>query len=380
MAKLRNNLTSKKFGFLTVLSPAADTPIRGISRWKCQCDCGTIKPSVLYTSLVRGESKSCGQCNLVPRGPEQDDPLIQSRVGKTYGRWTILAKAGKHPKNYLARCSCGTEKVINYYSAVRGNTVSCGCYRAEEAKKNRIYLSPEPHLQHSQDNPLYAIWMAIKTRCFNTNHPSYKNYGARGITLNPTWRVSFHKFATYLGPRPSPDHTVDRIDNSGHYEPGNVHWATKTQQAANTRNNPEVSYNSQTIRLRDLADKLKIERSILRFQHIIQGLPLQEAIDKSLKIQNTKFDQSEPLQSVQKPHTSFIDHTGEKINGYTAVQYLGRKHRTAPAQWLCRCPKCGHSKVVLQTAIKEGTVRPCSCNTKLQRRQVTTLQTTQDFC
>lgn len=375
MSKQRINLTDRVFGHLKVVSKSPKSPKHGISRWTCLCDCGNVKDAVLYTSLVRGESKSCGACKLVPKGPT---PVVKDtqtqkpgkracrrfgdQTGKIYGRWTILSKNPKGPKYYEAQCTCGTIKVIDLYAAVAGTTTSCGCYRKENLSKlSRVHpLTSEPHLQNSIHNPLYAIWLGIKTRCFNQKHPTFKRYGMRGITMDPQWKVSFRQFATYIGPRPSPEHSIDRIDNNGDYVPGNVHWATRVEQMANTRINPEVSYKGRTIRLRDLADSLKIDRSILRFQYITKNLPLEAAIEKSRQIQERAANFNEPIPSVNKPSTSFIDHTGEKVAGYTVIEYQGRKHRTAPAQWLCRCDTCGASRIVFQTEIKWGMVRPCS--------------------
>lgn len=397
MPRSRIDLTGRTFGCLTVIRKSKRRHT-GISKWECLCTCGNVKPAILYTSLVRGDTRSCGNCNQIPRGPAPvtaPPPLrirkasrttpprpvrrFGDQTGKTFGRWTVLEKHPKGPQFYTARCSCGNIKVLNVYAAIDGKTTSCGCYRVELlATTNRKYSFSEPHLQHTQHNPLYAIWMSIKTRCFNKNHPSFRSYGARGITMDPEWKVSFLKFARHIGPRPSPDYSIDRIDNTGSYVPGNVQWATRTEQAENTRNNPEVSYQGQTLRLRDMADQLKIDRSILRFQYIIQGLPLQEAITKSLEVQANLSKPLAPTPSVQKPHTSFIDHTGEKINGYTIVQYQGRKHPTAPSEWLLRCDSCGSTKVVLQTAIKKGTVRPCGCQRK--HTLLRQAQKNEDFC
>lgn len=81
----------------------------------------------------------------------------------------------------------------------------------------------------------YGIWSCIKTRCYNVNSQDFKNYGGRGITVCDEWKNSFLAFYRDMGPRPSKDHSVDRIDNEKGYFKENCRWATKTEQARNRR-------------------------------------------------------------------------------------------------------------------------------------------------
>ena len=73
------------------------------------------------------------------------------------------------------------------------------------------------------------------TRCYKAHVREYPNYGGRGIRVCDEWRKSFESFYAHVGPRPSLKYSIDRIDNDGHYEPGNVRWATRSQQNSNTR-------------------------------------------------------------------------------------------------------------------------------------------------
>ena len=86
---------------------------------------------------------------------------------------------------------------------------------------------------HSKD-PAYGCWENMIQRCTNPNATKYENYGGRGISVHPSF-ISFRSFIEHIGPRPSDKHSINRIDNSGNYEPGNVEWATYTEQASNTR-------------------------------------------------------------------------------------------------------------------------------------------------
>ena len=83
--------------------------------------------------------------------------------------------------------------------------------------------------------PEYTCWNNLKQRCLNPQHAAYPNYGGRGITVCDAWRGSFRQFLADMGPRPSPAHSLDRIDNDRGYEPGNCRWTTIDVQRRNQR-------------------------------------------------------------------------------------------------------------------------------------------------
>lgn len=99
-------------------------------------------------------------------------------------------------------------------------------------------------------------------RCDDENHPSFHNYGGRGIKVHPTLR-SFEAFLTEVGERPSPEYTLDRKNNDGDYAPGNVHWATRSVQQKNRRTNRKLTFNGETRALVDWAERYKIEPGTL---------------------------------------------------------------------------------------------------------------------
>jgi hypothetical protein len=127
--------------------------------------------------------------------------------------------------------------------------------------------------------PEHNAWCLMKSRCNNKNHPRYKDWGGRGITVHPEWNHDFMAFFRYIGPRPSKNHSVDRIDGSKGYEPGNVRWATKQQQSANRPNFCWFIENEgkrQTIS--EWAREIGISRGSLR-DRLRLGWSVQEALN-----------------------------------------------------------------------------------------------------
>lgn len=82
-------------------------------------------------------------------------------------------------------------------------------------------------------HPLHQTWKMMKERCARPRHPHFARYGGRGIRVCERWLASFWNFVADMGPKPAGDHTLDRKDNDGNYEPGNCRWATPAAQGAN---------------------------------------------------------------------------------------------------------------------------------------------------
>jgi hypothetical protein len=101
----------------------------------------------------------------------------------------------------------------------------------------------------------YKLWIGIKQRCTNPNNAAYHRYGGRGITMCERWRVSYVDFITDIGEQPE-GMTLDRIDNNGHYEPNNVRWVTRKEQANNRATNVVLTRDGLTMTLKQWAEHL----------------------------------------------------------------------------------------------------------------------------
>lgn len=174
-------------------------------------------------------------------------------VGKRYGRMTVTSytpsyrdSSGKLKRaKVTCLCSCGTEKVVYLCNLKSGSTVSCGCAQKENGKRQVSLIQPKAWESNAirltthglSKHYLYSTWTNMMRRCHNSEDLAFPNYGGRGVFVCQEWHDP-KAFLAYvdseLGIRPV-DGTLDRKDNNGSYEPGNLRWATPQEQVENRR-------------------------------------------------------------------------------------------------------------------------------------------------
>jgi hypothetical protein len=165
---------------------------------------------------------------------------LKDLTGKLFTRLVVLERAENSKRGmakWLCQCDCGTMKVVDGRLLRSGKTQSCGCLQREltsERHKGQQYATKHGLAYHR----LYSIWNRIKQITTNPNHKRFKDYGGRGIQMDPAWFNDAEAFVTWietkLGPRPD-GHSLDRINNDGNYEPGNLRWADAKTQNNNRR-------------------------------------------------------------------------------------------------------------------------------------------------
>lgn len=175
------------------------------------------------------------------------NPNFQDLTGMIFGRLTVLGYAGKNKGNrsgyWNCRCVCGQHSKVSSAPLKSGHTQSCGCLQKERSSSA---TTTHGSTANGQSTAEFRAWIGMKKRCLNPNYRQYHDYGGRGISVHPDWINNFASFLEHVGPRPTANHSLDRIDNSKCYEPGNVRWSDRIAQANNKRSSRVLTVSGDT--------------------------------------------------------------------------------------------------------------------------------------
>lgn len=138
------------------------------------------------------------------------------------------------------------------------------------------------HTRNRSFTPEYCTWASMIDRCHRPGNKQFHNYGGRGISVFDRWRGrgGFIEFLAHMGPRPSPKHSLDRINNDGNYEPGNVRWATQAEQASNTRVARIIEFKGRSMTLSAWAREIGISAATLHER--LARWPVEIALEREL--------------------------------------------------------------------------------------------------
>jgi hypothetical protein len=201
-------------------------------------------------------------------------PILRSDAkdlrGESFGKLTVIAPDWRDGKRvWRCQCVCGKEVLFTRTGLEKGASPSCGCSRKTTKTHGK------------SDDRDYQAWRNMKSRCYLKTVKEYEYYGARGISVCARWRDSFEAFMEDMGERPSPDHSLDRIDNDGDYTPENCRWASRVEQMRNRRGVTLVEWNGEQERLADLCEQFGIKTGTAKYR-IKKGWSVVDAVSTPL--------------------------------------------------------------------------------------------------
>lgn len=211
-------------------------------------------------------------------------PVMDSLIGQKFNMLTVVSRFnyqryGRNVAALVCRCECGRTKHFIASKVVHGRTKSCGCL---------LGVRRCPAGKRMSRTPEYGIWNSMLSRCNRANSFSYPRYGGRGIRVCDRWsgRNGFGFFLDDMGPRPSGNHSIDRIDNDGPYSPENCRWATRKQQANNqnrtaTSKKPhwKVEYLGETDTVSGWSRRLGISRRSIAY-YLTKGMSMDWVVSR----------------------------------------------------------------------------------------------------
>ena len=194
---------------------------------------------------------------------------ILDLTGQRFGMLTALSVCGRNAsklKLWMCVCDCGNIKAVSSHDLRTGNTKSCGC------------LAHKGNLTHGMSRTSeHGAWSEMRKRCTTKTSKRFPLYGGRGISICERWS-KFENFLADMGPKPTSQHTLDRIDVNGNYSPENCRWADWKTQQNNRRNNRVIEFNGEKLTSSQWQDRVGIPSSIIRQRLDRDGWSVEKAM------------------------------------------------------------------------------------------------------
>ena len=194
--------------------------------------------------------------------------------GLRFGRAEVIRRVGSNSygmSTWECLCECGTTFVTTGTSLTKGKTRSCGCLH-----KELLIIRNTTH--DCSGTPEFIVWVNMRRRCEDPSLPAWQRYGGKGITVCDRWQNNFAAFLADMGERPSPGHTIDRIDGAKGYSPENCRWADTIVQNQNRSITRLHSFEGREDTLTRWAKALDLSLHKLRYRIEKLGMTLEAAV------------------------------------------------------------------------------------------------------
>lgn len=209
-------------------------------------------------------------------------PAPRDLTGKRFGHLTVVRRLSADPvKGWLWECLCDCGTLTTQRSNEVPRRKSCGCFNPKKTHG----------LSNSEE---YRIWTHMRQRCGLLPRGGENNYAGRGISVCAQWQRDFQCFLADMGPRPSPMHTLDRIDNDGDYAPDNCRWATSEEQANNRRTTLLIPHKGETKSLAEWCRIYGANRHTV-WGRLSRGVPFDDAIKPIKRMAVTIDGETKPI-------------------------------------------------------------------------------------
>lgn len=157
-------------------------------------------------------------------------------TGQRYGRLVVVEEAARRGKSthtqWLCECDCGNRKIVAKGNLQQGKIVSCGCHSRDQVVARNF---KHGHAVRGEIVPEHGVWRQMINRCENPKYHQFEDYGGRGIKVCSRWRHDFAAFYADMGPRPSKQHQIERVNNNRGYGPDNCEWVLPEINGRNKR-------------------------------------------------------------------------------------------------------------------------------------------------